>query len=330
MSHPVPATILTGFLGAGKTTLLNVILRERKKRRFAILLNEVAALSIDDELIETRDEEIMLMKNGCICCSVRTDLVKGIHQLLQRGQFDHLLIETTGIANPRPISETFINVTTLSPYVRLDSVVTLVDVANIAQQMRSEPVALEQVQMADFLVVNKIDLVKEGQIRSVENMLETINPHAKRTRTTNAAIDLNEIIDQAADHVERDYVIKSPTPAGASAEHSSVVTESFLMVGMLDAFKFEAFLSQLSVAQCVYRSKGIVCFAGSRRRAIFHGVNSRFTIFWDRNWRPDENRHSKLVFIGKQLNRKYIELGLAGCLLKNLQSNSEARVLSES
>src|SRR5579862_3225525 len=122
MNHPVPATILTGFLGAGKTTLLNVILRERQERRFAILLNEVAALSIDDELIETRDEEIMLMKNGCICCSVRTDLLKGIHQLLQRGQFDHLLIETTGIANPRPISETFVNVTTLSPFVRLDSI----------------------------------------------------------------------------------------------------------------------------------------------------------------------------------------------------------------
>jgi G3E family GTPase len=320
MNHvaPIPATILTGFLGAGKTTLLNAIVRNDRGRRFGIILNEVAEISIDDELIESRDEEVMLLKNGCICCSVRVDLVQSIRALLARGGIEYLLVETTGVANPRPIVDTFYSIPSLSPLVRLDSIVTVLDVEHIEQQAKQERVAIDQIAMADFVLLNKVDLASEAQIGRVERSVRKINPHARLFRSKNSEIDLQGVLDVNAFKVDEDAAGSPefvPVEAGRDDGHASIDALSFALDGLLDGFKFQSFAQALSQRECVYRSKGIVAIGGSRHRAVFHGVNNRFTIYWDRLWRSDEARTSRLVFIGKALRREPIEWGLRQCLL---------------
>jgi len=316
-TSPIPATILTGFLGAGKTTLLNSILRQERTYKFGIILNEMAEIGIDDQLIETRSEEIMLMKNGCICCTVRKDLVQSIQQLLRRGGFDYLLIETTGIANPQPIAQTFFNVSALSSFVRLDSIVTVVDAEQIDEQVRQERVAIDQIVMGDFILLNKTDLASESRLAQIEDNIRKINPHAVVYRSQHAAIDLHNLLDRNAFNVEVGFTYDPVTPEAASHahHHEDIASISLRVNGMFDGFRFEAFLKDLALRHRVYRSKGIVAIAGSRRRAVFHGVNNRFTIYMDRNWGKSEARESKLVFIGKGLSHVAIDTALRQCLL---------------
>jgi G3E family GTPase len=315
---PIPVTILTGFLGAGKTTLLNSILRQKHTHKFGVILNEMADIGIDDQLVELRDEEVMLMKNGCICCTVRTDLVRGIQQLLKRGGFDYLLIETTGIANPTPIVETFYNLPALSSYVRLDSIATVVDAEQIGRQAQAERVAADQIAMADFILLNKIDLVSAADLQKVETAVRSANPHARIFRSTRSEIDLHQLLDVNAFNVDGKLVPHMPASLAQDHEHGSISSVALTLDGLFDGFKLESFVQQLSVRERVYRSKGIVAIAGSRRRAVFHGVNNRFTIFWDRAWKRGEPRQSQLVFIGKALQHAAIDAGLRSCLMKTI------------
>src|SRR5688572_8478207 len=157
----IPVTILTGFLGAGKTTLLNYILKQQHGYKFAVIVNEIGKIGIDGQLVENAKEEIVQMNNGCVCCTVRKDLVKGVQGLIKRGGFDYLLIETTGIADPGPVAQTFLNIPQLQQFVRLDSIITVVDAEQIEKQMSETETAKEQIAMADFLLLNKTDLVDE-------------------------------------------------------------------------------------------------------------------------------------------------------------------------
>src|SRR4029434_6981510 len=165
---PVPVSILTGFLGAGKTTLLNYILKQQHGYKFAVIVNEVGKIGIDGALIEKTDDDVLEMSNGCLCCTVRKDLVKGVQNLLKKGGFDYLLIETTGIADPAPVAQTFLNIPQLQQLVRLDSIITVVDAEQIEKQMRETETALEQIAMADFLLLNKTDLADEAQLGRIE------------------------------------------------------------------------------------------------------------------------------------------------------------------
>jgi len=191
----IPVSVLTGFLGAGKTTLVNHILREQSEYKFGLIINEIGEIGIDGQLVQTETEDVVEMSNGCICCTIRKDLVKGIQKLLKRTDLDYILIETTGIADPGPVAQTFLNVPQLQQYARLDSIITLVDAENILQQLEETAVAKEQIALADFILLNKTDLVSQQELTAVEESLTAINPFARIFRTEQSKVNLKELLD---------------------------------------------------------------------------------------------------------------------------------------
>jgi G3E family GTPase len=312
---PVPVSILTGFLGAGKTTLLNYILRQNHGYKFAVIINEVGKIGIDGGLVEKTDDDVLELSNGCLCCTVRKDLVKGVQNLLKKGGFDYLLIETTGIADPGPVAQTFLNIPQLQQFVRMDSIITVVDAEQIEKQMKETETAREQIAMADFLLLNKTDLVSEEQLQRVETKARELNPHATIFRTNQSQANLKEILDMHAFDLDQKLTVDPEfLNELQNRHHHDIQSFSFEFERAFNVEKFEFFVQKLSEKEKVYRSKGFLAIAGNPRRAIFHGVNNRFTIMWDRLWEKDEKRTSQLVFIGKGLKEDAIRTELGKCL----------------
>jgi G3E family GTPase len=313
--NPVPVTILTGFLGAGKTTLLNYILKQNHGYKFAVIINEVGKIGIDGALVEKTSDDVLELSNGCLCCTVRKDLVKGVQSLVKRGGFDYLLIETTGIADPGPVAQTFLNIPALQQFVRMDSIITVVDSENIEAQMKETETAREQVAMADFLLLNKTDLVSPEHLDRLEAKVRELNPHATIFRTNQSEANLKEILDMNAFKVDQKLAVDPEFLNELNTRHHhDIQSFSFEFDRPFNVEKFEFFVQKLSEKEKVYRSKGFISIAGNPRRAIFHGVNNRFTIMWDRLWEKDETRTSQLVFIGKQLDEAKIRAELEKCL----------------
>jgi G3E family GTPase len=200
----IPVTVLTGYLGSGKTTLLNRILSENHGKRYAVIVNEFGEIGIDNDLIVESDEEIYEMNNGCVCCTVRGDLIRVVEGLMRRpGRLDAIVVETTGLADPAPVAQTFFMDDDVRSKTKLDAVVALVDARHLPLRLKDSKEAEDQIAFADVIVLNKTDLVTEDELRAVEATVRAINPAAKIHRTQRSGVDLAEVLDRGAFDLKR-------------------------------------------------------------------------------------------------------------------------------
>jgi G3E family GTPase len=336
--NKIPVTVLTGYLGAGKTTLLNRILSEPHGRRYAVIVNEFGEIGIDNELVVGADEEVFEMNNGCICCTVRGDLIRIIEGLMKRkGSFDAIIVETTGLADPAPVAQTFFVDPDVQNLARLDAVVTVADAKWLAARLRDAPEAKNQIAFADVIVLNKTDLVSSAELREVEARIRAINPYAKlhRAQRCNVAIadvlerkafDLDRIMeiepeflhvnDHDHDHAGHDHDHHHAHGDGLKHYHDEHMQSiSVRLDGDVDPDKFMPWITELTQAQGpnILRCKGIVAFSGEARRFVFQGVHMMLDGEPQREWRPDEKRDSKAVFIGRDLKEEDIRKGFLAC-----------------
>jgi G3E family GTPase len=342
MSDKIPVTVLTGYLGAGKTTLLNRILSEPHGQKFAVIVNEFGEIGIDNDLVVGADEEVFEMNNGCICCTVRGDLIRIIDGLMRRkGKFDAIIVETTGLADPAPVAQTFFVDENVGKRAKLDAVVTVADAKYLKDRLRDAPEAKNQIAFADVILINKTDLVSEADLREVEARIRGINPYARLHRTQRCAIALPEVLGRNAFDLDRILDIE---PAfleegnGHDHEHGhghdhhhdhdhdhgglkhyhdedmqsfSVKTEK-----PLDPDKFFPWIQNLVAqeGQKILRCKGILSFKDDPERFVFQGVHMILDGDHQRPWKEGEERVSRAVFIGRDMPEEMIRKGFAECV----------------
>src|SRR5215831_8781040 len=345
-SEKIPVTVLTGYLGAGKTTLLNRILSEPHGQKFAVIVNEFGEIGIDNDLVVGADEEVFEMNNGCICCTVRGDLIRIIDGLMRRkGKFDAIIVETTGLADPAPVAQTFFVDENVGKKAKLDAVVTVADAKWLKDRLRDAPEAKNQIAFADVILLNKTDLVSEPDLREVEARIRGINPYAKLHRTERCAIPLPEVLGRNAFDLDRILDIEPAfLEAGDGHDHDhhhdhdhghdhhhdhdhdhgglkhyhdedmqsfSVRTEK-----PLDPDKFFPWIQNLVAqeGQKILRCKGILAFKDDPERFVFQGVHMILDGDHQRAWKDGETRDSRVVFIGRDLPEEKIRTGFESCI----------------
>ena len=352
-STRIPVTVLTGYLGAGKTTLLNRILSEQHGQRYAVIVNEFGEIGIDNDLVVGADEEVFEMNNGCICCTVRGDLIRIVEGLMKRkGQFDAIIVETTGLADPAPVAQTFFVDEDVQERARLDAVVTVADAKWLSDRLKDAPEAKNQIAFADVIILNKTDLVNAAELAEVEGRIRAINPYAKLHKTTRCQVPLDAVLGRNAFDLERileiepEFLACGPDcddPHHDHAHHGhdhghhhhghdhhghdhgasnlkvyhdeEMQSVSIRLDGDIDPNKFMPWINELVQREGpnILRSKGILAFKDDPKRFVFQGVHMILDGDSQREWKPGERRESKIVFIGRNLKEDELRKGVQSC-----------------
>jgi G3E family GTPase len=353
MTDKTPVTVLTGYLGAGKTTLLNRILTEDHGKRYAVIVNEFGEVGIDNELIVGADEEVFEMNNGCVCCTVRGDLIRVLSGLMKRQTakggrgFDAIIIETTGLADPGPVAQTFFVDEDVRAKTYLDSVTTVVDAMHLPLRLADSREAVEQVAFADQIVLNKTDLVTEAQLRDVEARIRRLNPLAPIHRAVRSNVPLELILgrggfdlaritelqpeflnpahgepghvhDEDCDHDHHDHDHGDHDHDHHHHDHvadAGIRGVALTLEKPLNGNRVTAWLNDVLQTQGpdILRAKGILDVAGEDRRLVFQAVHMILEGDFQRDWGPGEKRASKLVFIGRNLDEAALRAGFEAC-----------------
>jgi G3E family GTPase len=348
ITDPIPVTVLTGYLGAGKTTLLNRILSEDHGRRYAVIVNEFGEIGIDNDLIVDTEEEVFEMNNGCVCCTVRGDLIRVVSGLMRRQggsqrAFDAIIVETTGLADPGPVAQTFFVDEEVRAKTRLDSVTTVVDALHIEARLADSREAREQVAFADQIVLNKVDLVDEAALAAVERRLRKLNPLAAIHRAVRSDVDLPLILERRSFDLERvlegdadflnpphgeeghvhdetcghdhDHGHGHARTGGHAHEDQDIQGIALTSHTPLDGRRVSRWLDTVVQRQGpdILRAKGLLDIAGEDRRLVFHAVHMIMEGDLQRPWRADDARYSRMVFIGRNLDRDALAAGLKAC-----------------
>ena len=340
LSGKIPVTVLTGYLGAGKTTLLNRILSEDHGKRYAVIVNEFGEIGIDNDLIVGADEEVFEMNNGCVCCTVRGDLIRVVQGLAKRkGGFDAIIVETTGLADPGPVAQTFFVDEDVKARTRLDSVTAVVDAKHILLRLSDSREAREQVAFADQIVLNKIDLVSEGDLKLIEARLRRMNPLAPIHRAQRSNVPLEAILGRGGFDLERIIELEpeflNPVHGEAGHVHDDACEQDHHDHGQgghdheddikgvalrldqpVDSNRISRWLNDLLAQQGpdILRAKGILDVKGEPRRMVFQAVHMILEGDLQREWRDNEERYSRMVFIGRNLDEAQLKAGFEACV----------------
>jgi G3E family GTPase len=337
----IPVTVLTGYLGAGKTTLLNRILSENHGKRYAVVVNEFGEIGIDNDLIVESDEEVYEMNNGCVCCTVRGDLIRVVEGLMKRpGRFDGILVETTGLADPAPVAQTFFMDEEVRAKAKLDAVVTVADAKHLTARLGDAPEAEEQIGFADVILLNKTDLVSAEELKDVERRIRAINPHAIIHRTERCAISLDKVLDRGAFDLDRILTLDPDFLDGhdhdhdhdhdhehdhdhdhdhhhhpEDSRHDPSITSVSLRGGEVNPKLFFPWIERLTqeFGPDILRLKGIIALKDDPQRYVVQGVHMIIEGNHQRAWKEGETHQSRLVFIGRKLDEAMLKDGFAAC-----------------
>jgi len=346
MTDKTPVTVLTGYLGAGKTTLLNRILSEDHGKRYAVIVNEFGEVGIDNDLIVGADEEVFEMNNGCVCCTVRGDLIRVLSGLMKRkGKFDAIIVETTGLADPGPVAQTFFVDDDVKAKTQLDSVTAVVDAKHLPLRLADSREAVEQIAFADQIILNKTDLVSERELRDVEAAIRTLNPLAPIHRAQRSNVPLETILGRHSFDLERitslepDFLNPGHGEPGHVHDehcdhdhdhdhhghdhddhhghiHDHVAESGIRGVALtsdkpVHANRFTAWLNNLLQTRGpdILRAKGIMDVAGEERRLVFQAVHMILEGDLQAEWKPGDKRYSRMVVIGRNLDEAALKAG---------------------
>lgn len=316
-ASPIPVSVITGYLGSGKTTLLNRMLTEEHGKRIAVIVNEFGEVGIDSQLVIDADEEILEMNNGCICCTVRGDLVRIFDSLLEKqDKFDHLVIETTGLADPAPVIQSFFADGTMRTKTQLDAVITVVDSKHIWEHWESDE-AQEQIAFADVILLNKTDLVSPEIVDELEQRVRGMAAFAKVYRTKDSDIEMDSVLGiKAFDLKQALHIDPSFLDEDAHEHDESVFSVSVVEEGSVDGDKFNRWIYQLlqDRGADIFRMKGILDIDSEDRRFVFQGVHMLLDGRPGKIWKDDELRRNELVFIGRNLSEMELKEGFQACL----------------